>query len=55
MQEQISHGGLPADDPRRNPAPETVDHDKQAEILRQGDRQQYENQGSKEAAATPEG
>jgi hypothetical protein len=51
VEEQIRHGGVPADDPRRSPAPETVDIQERSKELQQEDRKRQDVQGSKEEPA----
>jgi hypothetical protein len=56
VEEQIRHGGVPADDPRRSPAPETVDTQERSKELQGEDRKRSDAQGNKEepaAAASP--
>lgn len=48
VEEQISRGGIPADDPRRSPAPETVDIQERSRELQQEDRKRQDAQGDKE-------
>ena len=47
VQDQINHGGLSADDPKRNPAPETIDSTARAEQLKKEDRERHDHQGDK--------
>jgi hypothetical protein len=51
VEEQIRHGGPPADDPSRAPAPETVDIQERSKELQQLDRERQDAQGSKEEPA----
>jgi hypothetical protein len=51
VEEQIRHGGPPADDPSRSPAPETVDIQERSKELQQADRVRQDAQGSKEEPA----
>jgi hypothetical protein len=51
VEEQIRHGGVPADDPRRSPAPETVDTQERSRELQGEDRKRSDAQGSKEEPA----
>jgi hypothetical protein len=54
VEEQIRHGGPPADDPSRSPAPETVDIQERSKELQDEDRKRQDNQGNKEAAEPAE-
>jgi hypothetical protein len=47
VEEQIRHGGVPADDPSRAPLPESVDHEAQNKNLVDEDRKRFEAQGDK--------
>jgi hypothetical protein len=53
VEEQIRAGGVPADDPRRSPAPETVDTQKRSKELQGEDRKRSDAQGSKEEPVEP--
>jgi hypothetical protein len=48
VEEQIRHGGIASDDPRRSPLPETIDIQERSKELQQEDRERSDNQGNKE-------